>query len=994
MTGRLRIGPAGLFLFILIAAALPLTGGGKGEDTVLYTMDDADRLIEEKNYNRAIEVLIALSQQDPELFEQAQQKIKGIKTIRDDYNRKYDELITVLFDNEDYEQALELISELDQLDNNPNEATKMAIRDARISAELIYYKKIFEEIMALALTQLTQGEYLAALETYETGFDLFRQTFDENPYGDLIKDPVYRAYDELTQLLERVKTDWDALAISPDQAESLRTDREETMADMVAAVTDLVEIRNGIYRIARVYDRQNDLIMEGNDGVQDFHLSFMTLLMTGRLTSGEWEGIAMALDYYLEESLDRADAVLAEESDGYWERGVEAFGRGDWAEGSTLFDASLAYVEDRELLLGLNSGRIYLDRERSIDRLGTRIAEKYYHAFRGNLTRKELIAFYADLIEGQEALDVHRADFESLTRPGYDENRNRVVASLESTLPLIERLSGIEASLGEDPLLEELPALELARLETRTDNLIDRARNLETEIVTAMADVDIDNPEALLAEYESRLSLDEEYLSGYDETGAGTILFRYPQRALADLELLAVQMAALTEEGQAYRDTYREEQEQLFNGAPLDPYLARIDDLIARSRNLTGRIALLREDGENFILLAQQEYNAGEFRFSQAEQQLRNSNFELARSELSKAQELYVAALSYDEESFSRDDLDARIADLQARIVDEENKKVIREVRELINQGKELYFQGLYAQGEARLIQAENRWFTTNTEENTELSYWMSLIRTALSVESGRILEESNPLYNEISQLLNLAWKYYDRGVALLNENRKIEAVNALTTGEGYLEQVLVLMPLNQNARVLSLRILKAQDEDNFSATFANQYRNALAKADFQPDEAYLELKDLAEIIPNYGGIQSNILNLEYALGIKIPPPDPAKLRESARLYQNARATFDSGNINLFEGAIEQLNRAITLNPNNNAAVDLIDQMRLYEGGQTTAVLPSTALAQYQSAEEFFVNGEYLSSYQIIQDLWRNSSYQAYPPLKELKRRVEAKLGI
>ena len=77
--------------------------------------------------------------------------------------------------------------------------------------------------------------------------------------------------------------------------------------------------------------------------------------------------------------------------------------------------------------------------------------------------------------------------------------------------------------------------------------------------------------------------------------------------------------------------------------------------------------------------------------------------------------------------------------------MDEENKKVIREVRELINQGKNLYFQGLYAQSESRLIQAENKWYSTNTEENTELAYWMSLVRTALSVESGRYLEESNP---------------------------------------------------------------------------------------------------------------------------------------------------------------------------------------------------------------------------------------------------------
>ena len=79
-------------------------------------------------------------------------------------------------------------------------------------------------------------------------------------------------------------------------------------------------------------------------------------------------------------------------------------------------------------------------------------------------------------------------------------------------------------------------------------------------------------------------------------------------------------------------------------------------------------------------------------------------------------------------------------------------------------------------------------------------------------------------------------------------------------------------MPLNQNASVLKLRILKAVDEDNFSVTFADKYRGALQKMDFQKEQAYIELKDLAEINPDYSNIQRNILTLEYDLGIKIPP--------------------------------------------------------------------------------------------------------------------------
>jgi hypothetical protein len=957
-------------------------------------MEDADKYIEEKDYIQAIEVLIALSKQNPELFEQAQQKIQQIRNVKDSYNNKYDELIRVLFEEENYEQALELIKELDELDKNPNNATKTAIRDARISAELIYYKKIFAEIMDQALVLLSEEKYLDAIQLYETGFDLFRQTFDENPYGDLVKDPVYRAYDELTANLEQIKGDWERYSLSFEEAATLTTAGSANLENLTAQLEDLSQLRNRIYQIALVYDRQNRLIMEGNGGLEDFHLSFMNLLITGRQTSGEWEGITLALDYYIEQGLDRAADSISRQREVQWDAVLADYAMGDWTGASASLDQTDSLTADLEELYSLASARVYLTPARDLDRLGRRISDKYYQSFRENINRIDLITLYDGLISTNELVDNFETDFNGAERDELPDTRENVRSTIDSLIPLPEQLTQWSQSLQEDPLLSEKKSPLIARAADETAALTRRAEILEANIVTSMADQDIITPESLLAEYEIRLATDRDYISGLNEGETNTILLRYPQRALSDLALLSDQMDSLLGDAEDYRDTYRGEQTLIFDGTYLDSYISRINEIIDRAREFKTEMALLQEDGENFIYLAQRDFNAGEFRYNQAERQLNNSNFQLARSELSMAQELYVSALAYDEDSLSRSELDARIADLQARIVDEENKKVIREVRVLINQGKDLYFQGLYAQSESRLIQAENKWFTTNTEDNTELLYWLSLVRTALSVESGRFLEETNPLYNEVTQLLNLARKNYQAGVTFFNNNRRVEGINAMNRADDFLNQILILMPLNQSASVLKLRILKALDEDNFAITFADKYRNALAKADFQKEQAYIELKDLAEIINDYPGIQANILKLEYDLGIKIPPPDPAKLRESTRLYNLARATFDSGNLNQFAGAIEQLSQAIVLNPDNRPALDLIDQIRLYEGGQATAVLPSAALAQYQSAEEKFVQGEYLSSYQIIQELWKNSTYQAYPPLRELKRRVEAQLGI
>ena len=988
---RFRPGLIALTILFFTLFSLPATAGGKEEEPV-YTMDDADRMIEERNYNEAIDVLIALSKQDPEYFEVAQQKIRQIRTIRDSYNSIYDELIRVLFEEENYEEALNLIKELDSLDSNPNEATRLAIRDARISAELVYYRKIFNDIMDQALIYLADGEYYQAVKLYETGFVLFRQTFDESEYGPLIKDPVYRAYDELVTLLARVETDWDRFGLTEEENRALNGADDALFGNLLTDLTELGDIRNRIYRISEIYDRQNRLVAEDNKGVEDFHLSFMNRLLAGRLNKEDWEGITVALDYYLEESLDKALLIARNRQSESLTLAFDSYDRGDWTAAGSYFSRTSGETDRLTRLYEAAVNRVYLNRDGSLDRLGRRVAEKYYDNWKYARDLSGQFDRYDRLILVQENMDNQEISFNREARSAYDGIRDTVRDDWSELLPLTGELE-TEKSIRElDPLLTDRSNSPVDKTLSYANDLIGRGKALESDIVLSMAGWDIRSPEALLADYEIRLARDADYISGIAE--GEDLFFRYPQRALSDLTLLEDQLATLVAQASDYRDRYMGEQPQIEDGAKLTPYVDRAESILARTESFGQEIALLREDGENFIYLAQRDYNAGEFRFNQAERQLNNSNFQLARDELSTAQDLYVSALSYDEDSFSRDDLDARIAALQARIVDEENKQVIREVRELINQGKNLYFQGLYAQSEARLIQAENKWFTTNTDENSELVYWMSLVRTALSVESGRFLEESNPLYNEISQLLNLAWKNYQEGQRLLGQNRKVESLQSFTRAEEFLRQVLILMPLNQNASVLNLRILQAKDQENFAVTFAEKYRAALSKRDFQKEQAYIELKDLAEIIPDYSNIQRNILNLEYDLGIKIPPPDPAVLRRSNELYQSARAVYDSGNLNLFGGAIEQLGEAISLNPNNTAASELIDQMRLYEGGQTTVVLSSASLSQYQVAEEKFVAGDYLGAYQIIQELWKVSANQSYPPLQELKRRTEANLGL
>jgi tetratricopeptide (TPR) repeat protein len=153
--------------------------------------------------------------------------------------------------------------------------------------------------------------------------------------------------------------------------------------------------------------------------------------------------------------------------------------------------------------------------------------------------------------------------------------------------------------------------------------------------------------------------------------------------------------------------------------------------------------------------------------------------------------------------------------------------------------------------------------------------------------------------------------------------------------------------------------------------------------------EAYATLKNLSVIDPNYPGIRNMLYDAGVAMGEIIPPPSAAEIARSNQLNVSARAIIDSNVQSQFSAALEMLNEAIQLNPDNNVTAQLIDRVGILLGG-TSTIMVNEDKERYNAAVREFQMGNRLAAQRIVDELLTNPRNRNSSELIQLKERIEA----
>ncbi|MDC7232113.1 MAG: hypothetical protein PQJ58_02685 [Spirochaetales bacterium] len=986
-----------VFIFIILILLAP---GLYSQDKDLskgQKYREVERLISIYDFNAAINLLVEIVKEDPEEMDRAQKLIQEIREKKDEFNAKYEELIRVLFEENDYQKGLEIISELEDLDKNPNDATSESLTSARISAELIYFRLLFNELMDRALVQIGEGNFDTAATIYRTGFELHKRTYNERDYGDIIKGPVDRNLEALLSSLDEFVQDYSLLsqysAAELSSSIGVNQSLNAALADDISRFSDL---RNKVWNAAYVFEEQNRLLGEiSAEYKEDFFLSFANRIIFGRLETRFEEGLIRAFDEYWDSAVIPIQESLISKTETVMNQAESEYRTGQWEQAQSSFEEA-EYWAERSLEIAESwAGRLNADETMNLHPYSQDLMRREYHKLENSRINSRKAAYNARLSSFQDSLEDYKI-YDNQNLAEMEERRQDLNRELSLLEPLKEEWTTFITGYNSDILYtDSFASLESSRTNAVFDESINAYRLFDGKLALDSADLEITPLERDYNDMKDSLDRALGFLAGVQPEGAAeddfSILYVFPQNSYDILEDLKERNNDLSSRASVYKAKYQNARRSIPQQQQMSVYIGRAEALILNLEDQLRNYTREQRRADQSIATAERYLGEGEFRFARAREALNNKDFSQATQQLTTAQELFVQALSFNEAIINRNQLDQRIADLQNEILLEQNKEVIRFVRDNVNQGKSLYLQGLYGQSEIVLLRAENRWFTTNTDENNEINYWLNLVRAALSVESGRTIEETEPLYAEMTQFLNLAFANFEAGSNKIAAGDTEEGFRLLDRADANLNEILIPMPLNQQASVLKLKIQQLKDPDLFKITFEEKFKSAVSKIRTEPDTAYIDLKDLSAIQPDYPGMARALYDVEIILGIRIPPPDLRAIAESEDLYNKAFVIVEGNVRSQFPVALTQLDRAIELNPENQEAIELKDRIQLDAGGQTAIVLSSSDNARFKAAEEKYINGEYFEAYAIVQQLLNDKQTASYPPLQDLKRRIESK---
>ncbi|MCR4790361.1 MAG: hypothetical protein K5839_04715 [Treponemataceae bacterium] len=967
-------------------------------------LKEVDQLIQQKNINGALVLIQQYMKDYPNDFDNAQKRVKKIMKTRKNYANMAENLFHVLAnDPENNKKQLQIIADLEGMEKNPSPATQKFIKTAKSAAQFTYYRALYNKIMDEGSKQKLKAEYVKSINTFYSGMYLYQDEFFESNYETGITQRIQLEINDLQRLvitgnsqLEDLRAKYNSLSQSLKEKNFSKTNNDYKAFQ--AAFEKFAETRNAIARIGWDFTSTYAELRKIDPELTD--ASFLPFAF--RLILGdekiENSGILASMDYQWEEMIPALLPLADRQILGLLNDAINSintenlFTNKDFKIPQTNFSSAGQYIQ---LTKKINS--IYELKEVSL--------KKYdmSHSKEGNARTASPESFIS-LTESQEnnltrLINLNK-DIDTRKKPSASDikaNNAYINFMLEST-QLYSEIVTEDTDLQEKAKIAKKAAYEqpFSTYDIICEKIYDECNSKMTNVWVALAKHYDTEALAISDKYKKAVEKAEKLLNREKKADENGLVSSKPADTLPVLE----------EQFAKYKQDIENLNKCLERLQSLPEQITKSDtkeilDSVKNIQTAIESITQLQSENQELsryakeqIQLAQRAQNEAELRLNQSRKNLRQNEFDQARDNLQKARNKFNEALSYSDSDKLRNKTDVQIENLATEINKKHNEVIVSEVRDLKNQAKQAYKDGNYELADSLLAKAQNQWAITNIDPDEEIVDMYSLINTALAIKTGRTIPPTNPLYPEMSNLLSIANQYYNQGAGLLKENKREEALHVLNEAENKLAEVRVSFPLNQDSRLLSLKIKKLIDPENFEIQFKSDVESAIEKYRTNKEkrnEAYIDLVDLAQISPDYPGLKKRIENIEIDLGMRLPPPDPQAIARSRSLTREATTLYNTSRDEIsMNTALAKINEAIRLNADNDEAKLLKDKIQTRVGGKASVVLSAESERIYQMAIQELQKGNIIQASALVSQLMQKKENQRSAKILDLKKKVES----
>ena len=1028
--------------FVLISVLfLFFSFNGYAQKTEEISLFEIDRLIKDTEYDKALQLLNSYLKKHPENFDNVQVRIKKIMNARKQYSALAEQLLWIIENEPENSQKIyEITEQLEQFEKNPSNQIKNFIQDAKKSSEFNYFRSLFLTIQKESASFTERKLYNLAILKIKEGFWLYKDEF----YSKWKNNPqIIEQMENLINQLEMQTIVFEDKTLVNQINEQTQIIDEfisqkkyneinKELENITKSIQILAGIRNNLLNImekmSELYEKNYDSDL--NDAS---YIPFMIRFISG-VDNIPHSGILGCVEYYWDLTVKNLnDKVFTQLQNNYYDftdslnnenkekmqenlESIQKFVaiQRKILDFYNLFEQNSDYKKENPLeyyyVLGdtllvlsqktLSVNELYfkllgIQQEQSI------LIEKILNDTE-NTDDKKIKSLF-DLSSQAAKIVGNKNDYELQNYQWYNKYKKQkkdIWNSLLQTYNFLVDKTFNEAKNIQLDLFNQIFYAYKSNIETNSFD-IEKRFEVAQELLDGLP-VQLSKEEIQQMKENSQIIVDFDYAKKHKTEENLGILYCYPNFA----QTLIMEAQSKIQNTQSKINNYcdavysnlkenslissenNSSNSQEFYIDYMDNQQKYFSEYEKKCNNLLG----MAKQQRNKSILAR---NEGELRFSEAQVSLEKNDFDMARKKLQDSLKKFDESLKYQDDYELRLECDSKLYELGIKIAKLENEIVVKDVRELKNKAKDAYFNGRFEDAQKYLNQAKSRWSVTNEIPDEEIVMLSNFVNSAISMKTGRDIPVSAPQYPEMSQLLNLAYAYFEEGSELIKKGKRNEGITKLDIAVENVQKLQLVYPLNQEAAILTLRINQLKDSKKFEREFSQKINAAklMCENPKTRKEGYANLLDYYEIQPDYKGLKELIYKVEIDIGIRQKKADNSGVKKANQLLSEAKKIYSSAKDDeeKLKQALAKVDESLSLVMDNEEAVKLKDEITTKIGGTVITVLSTEDERLYQLAVQRLQSNNVIEANLILEKILQKKGNASLQKIKDLKNKIDAR---